>query len=115
MTLQPLVLPQEGHHLFTYALLSHPGDWTQAAVVEDAFTLNSPLVALPAEPGGGTLCREWGVVRAEGAKLAPGSLKRTEDGRAAILRPYEPHGARGRCDLRFALPVERAEGVNLLE
>jgi alpha-mannosidase len=54
-------------------------------------------------------------VRAEGAKLALGSLKRTEDGRAAILRPYEPHGARGRCALRFVLPLERAERVNLLE
>ena len=56
-----------------------------------------------------------GEVRAEGAKLTPGSLKRTEDGRAAILRPYEPHGTRGRCALRFTLPVEQAEGVNLLE
>jgi alpha-mannosidase len=32
-----------------------------------------------------------------------------------ILRLYEPHGARGRCVLRFACPVERAERVNLLE
>jgi alpha-mannosidase len=56
-----------------------------------------------------------GFVRAEGAKLALGGLKRAEDGRGAILRPYEPHGAGGRYALRFALPVERAERTNLLE
>ncbi len=111
----PDPLADEGHHDFTYALYPHPGDWTQAGVVEEAFALNSPLVALRAETGGGMLPAEWGSVRAEGVTLALGSLKRAEEGRGAILRLYEPHGARGRSSLRFALPVLRAERTNLME
>jgi alpha-mannosidase len=111
----PDPLADEGHHDFTYALYPHPGDWTQAGVVEEAFALNSPLVAVRAETGGGMLPAEWGFVRAEGVTLVLGSLKRAEDGRGAILRLYEPHGARGRCALRFALPVRRAERTNLME
>src|SRR3712207_6922388 len=56
-----------------------------------------------------------GFVRAEGVTLALGSLRRVEDGRGAILRFYEPHGARGRSVLRFALPVRRGERTNLVE
>jgi len=105
----------EGHHHFTYSLFPHPGDWTEAGVVEEAFALNSPLVALPAGTGSGTLPVEWSFVRAEGVKLALGSLKMAEDGRGVILRLYEPHGARGRCTLRFGSRVEKASRVNLLE
>lgn len=108
-------LADEGGQHFTYSLFPHPGDWTQGGVVEEAFALSSQLFALPVEPGGGTLAAEWGFVRIEGVKLALGSFKRAEDGRGGILRLYAPHGARGRCALRFALPVQRAEGANLLE
>ena len=111
----PDPLADEGHYDFTYALYPHPGDWTQAGVVEEAFALNSPLVALRAETGGGMLPAEWGFVRAEGVTLALGSLKRAEEGCGAILRLYEPHGARGRSSLRFALSVLRAERTNLME
>jgi alpha-mannosidase len=54
-------------------------------------------------------------VRAEGGKHALVGFKRAEDGRGAILHFYEPHGARGRCALRFALPMQRAERTNLIE
>ncbi len=105
----------EGEHRFTYALFAHPGDWTEAGVVGEAFALNSPLVAASAAPGGGTLPPEFGFLGVEGIELALGSLKRAEDGRGVILRLYEPHGARGTATLRLASGVERAERVNLLE
>ncbi len=101
----------EGAHRFTYSLFPHPGDWTEAGVVEEAFALNSPLVAIP----GSAAISEAGFVSAEGLKLALGSLKRSEDGRGVILRLYEPHGARGTSVVRFAREVLGAERVNLLE
>ena len=36
-------------------------------------------------------------------------------GTSAILRLYEPHGARGECTLRLGRPIEKVERVNLLE
>ena len=51
----------------------------------------------------------------DGLPLALGSLKRAEDGDGLILRLHEPHGNRGRATLRFPIPLERIERVNLLE
>jgi alpha-mannosidase len=113
--LYPDPLADEGEHRFTYALLPHPGDWTEAGVVGEAFALNSPLVAAGAAPGEGALPPEFGLLASEGLELALGSLKQAEDGRGVILRLYEPHGARGTATLRFASRVQRAERVNLLE
>ena len=42
----------EGHHAFTYSLFPHPGDWTEGNVVNEAFALNSPLIAVPAAGDG---------------------------------------------------------------
>ena len=102
----------EGVHAFTYSLFPHPGDWTQGGVVGEAFALNSPLVAVP---GSGTSPASFAFAEAEGIKLALGSLKTAEDGRAVVLRLYEPHGARGVATLRFVDGIEWIERVNLLE
>ncbi len=109
--LYPDPLADEGEHRFTYSLFPHPGDWTQAGVTREAFSLNSPLIA---GVGGGE-SSGYELVVVEGAELALGSLKRAEDGRAVILRLYEPHGARGPATLRFASRLGGAERVNLLE
>jgi alpha-mannosidase len=110
--LYPDPLADEGEHRFTYSLFPHPGDWTQAGVTREAFALNSPLIAVEGDAGAS---EEYGFVESEGLELAPGALKKADDGRGVILRLYEPHGARGRAVLRFGFDVESAERVNLLE
>ena len=109
----PDPLADEGEHRFTYSLFPHPGDWTQAGVTREALALNSPLV--PLRVGGEGLAGEFCLVRVEGVELALGGLKAAEDGRGQILRLYEPHGARGRCRLRFPGGIHSAEKSNLLE
>jgi alpha-mannosidase len=104
----------EGHHPFTYSLFPHPGDWTEGNVVNEAFALNSPLIAVP---GAGDRPQE-GInhfLGLDGLPLSLGSLKPAEDGEGLILRLYEPHGNRGRLTLRFPRPVQQVERVNLLE
>ncbi|MDQ3793432.1 MAG: alpha-mannosidase, partial [Actinomycetota bacterium] len=58
--LYPDPLADEGEHRFTYSLLPHPGDWTEAGVTREAFALNSPLFAAGAAPGEGALPQEFG-------------------------------------------------------
>lgn len=111
--LYPDPFADEGRHSFTYSLFPHPGDWTEADVVDEAFALNSPLFA--GRAAGRTASNEFGFVAVEGAKLALGALKMVEDGSDVILRLYEPHGARGSAVLRFAAEVENIERANLLE
>src|ERR671912_712918 len=111
--LYPDPFADEGEHRFTYSLFPHPGDWTTAGVAQEAFALNAPLFPVTAEDE--ALPQEFSLVEAKGLELALGSLKLAEEGESMILRLYEPHGARGECTLRFGLPVERVERVNLLE
>jgi alpha-mannosidase len=110
--LYPDPLADEGEHRFTYSFFPHPGDWTEAGVTREAFSLNSPLVTIA---GGRSETSERGFVTVEGVEFALGGLKRAEDGRGVILRLYEPHGARGPATLRFTFSVGRVERVNLLE
>jgi len=104
----------EGRHAFTYSLFPHPGDWTEGDVVNEAFALNSPLIAVSAAAGQ----PQGGIDRfldLDGLPLTLGSLKRAEDGEGLILRLHEPHGNRGRATLRFPMPLRRVDRVNLLE
>jgi alpha-mannosidase len=105
----------EGAHALTYSLLPHPGDWTTGTVVDEAFALNSPLVAVFASADDGPREAMPGFLAIDGLPLALGSLKRAEDGDELILRLYEPHGNRGRTALRFSSPLQGIARVNLLE
>jgi alpha-mannosidase len=103
-----------GEHRFTYSLLPHPGDWTEANVAGEAFALNSPLFAV-AVAGDTSSSTDVSFVTSGGLPLALGSLKRPEDGDGLILRLYEPRGARGRALLRFPVAVSGVARVDLLE
>ena len=111
--LYPDPFADEGEHRFTYSLFPHPGDWTSAGVAREAFALNAPLFPVMAQKD--TLPQGFSLVEADGLELALGSLKLAEEGDSAILRLYEPHGARGGCTLRLGRPIEKVERVNLLE
>jgi alpha-mannosidase len=112
--LYPDPLADDGEHRFTYGLLPHAGDWTDSTVVQEAFALNSRLVAIAA-PNATPGAAAWGLLETGGVPLGLGSLKRSEDGDCLVLRLYEPHGRRGAAFLRFNRAVARAERVNLLE
>ncbi len=113
--LYPDPMADRGEHRFTYSLLPHPGDWTEADVTAEAFALNSPLMTVPVAPTGRHLPASSGLLATEGLRLALGGLKRSEDRAGIILRLYEPHGARGTATLRFTSPVRRIDRVDLLE
>lgn len=108
----PHPLADEGQHHFTYSLLPHAGDWTEAPVVAEAFALNSRLIAAPASTEAAPVAS---LVEASGQPIALGSLKRGEDGSSLILRLYEPHGGRGTAILTFDRPLATVERVTLLE
>src|SRR6185312_16286436 len=48
--LYPDPLADEGEHHFTYSLLPHAGDWTEAGVAAEAYALNSRLITVAAGP-----------------------------------------------------------------
>ena len=110
--LYPDPFADEGKHAFTYSLFPHTGDWTVSGVSAEAFTLNSPLIAVAAIIPD-VESRQF--VRVEGVELQLGALKPTEDGDGVILRLHEPNGARGFATIHFDQDYASIQAVNLLE
>ncbi|MCC6944992.1 MAG: alpha-mannosidase, partial [Thermomicrobiales bacterium] len=107
----PDPMADEGHHHFTYSLYPHIGDWTEAGVSEEAFRLNSPVIARAAD----ALPADRHFVEVSGLPVGLGALKPAFDGDGLVLRIYEPNGARGRARLTFTSVVSKFGIVNLLE
>jgi len=100
-----------GEHEFTYAVFPHPGSLTEGRVIEEAMSLNSPLILKPA--GGSPGETSW--FRTDRPGIMIDTVKRAEDSQAVVLRIYEAYGTRGRVRLKSAFPIRRAVRCNLLE
>lgn len=104
-----------GRHEFTYSVMPHGGDFRAAGVIEQAYALNVPLIVRSMKASAGDLPAERSFFQVEGRALVPEAIKRSDDGRAIIVRLYEAHGSRGRARLSCALPFGKASLANLLE
>jgi alpha-mannosidase len=104
----------QGAHQFTYALYPHAGDWRQGTILQ-AKRLNDPLRAQPVSGSGTWLPVVFGLVKCETPSVMIDTVKKAEDADSLIVRVYEAHGGRVTTTLAFAIPVESAEEVNLLE
>ncbi|MBI5707429.1 MAG: alpha-mannosidase [Armatimonadetes bacterium] len=96
-----------GRHRFTYVLYPHFGPYNYGGVVQAAYALNAPVrhAFLKSKKGlDGALPP---FVSVEDRNLVVESVKRSEDGKAMIVRLYECHNARGTAELACArLPKE---------
>jgi len=108
----PDPIADEGEQVFTYALMPHAGDWSEAGVREEAEDLNQPLLAIEAK---GLAVGTVALVGFSGIDAALSGLKPAENGKDLVLRVYEPRGGRG--DFGFTLPQgwRNAGAVNLME
>jgi alpha-mannosidase len=106
----------QGRHIFTYALLPHPGDWRQGETVRHAALLNMPASGvIAATVGTGVLPSALSLVRTDRPGLVIETVKPAEDGDGLIVRVYDAHNTRGPATLHCSAEIEFAEEVNLLE
>lgn len=109
-----------GHHVFSYALLPHSGGWREAGVPREALIFNHPIRCREIETGGrkqsaGSLPSANSFLSLEPESLDVVAFKRAENGRGVIVRLVEPLGMRGRTTLSFALPFAKWTRTDLLE
>ncbi|HZP81862.1 MAG TPA: alpha-mannosidase [Chthonomonadaceae bacterium] len=105
-----------GRQDFTYALLPHGGDFREGEVIENAYALNSPLLAVPVTGNqAGSLPLERSFFEVDNAAVFIEAIKRAETEEAIIVRLYEAHNTRGTVTLITPLPVRRAYLTDLLE
>jgi len=113
--ISPDPLADRGHHRFTYSLLSHGGDFRAGSVIEEAYSLNSPLWIRPTVPSSGSLPLSHSLLNCDAAEIQIETIKKAEDGDALIIRMYEAHGARGHAKLKLGFPVGKACWTDCLE
>ncbi|XP_049634576.1 alpha-mannosidase 2C1 isoform X1 [Suncus etruscus] len=105
-----------GCHEFTYALMPHKGTFQDAGVIQAAYNLNFPLLALPTpgpapEAAWSAFCVSSPAVVLETVKQAEAAPR----GRWLVLRLYESHGSHVDCWLHTPLLVQKAFHCDLLE
>lgn len=106
----------QGHHTFTYSLYPHAGSWFEGGTVQQAYSLNNPLLAGVAQAdGSGKLAREYSLLEATGAGVVLETVKKAEDSDDLILRFYEYGGGNAKAVVKPNLPVDGLSETNLME
>ncbi|XP_037601449.1 alpha-mannosidase 2C1 isoform X3 [Cebus imitator] len=105
-----------GRHEFTYALMPHKGSFQDAGVIQAAYSLTFPLLALPAP--GPAPATSWSAFALSSPAVVLETVKQAESSpqsRSLVLRLYESHGSHTDCWLHLSLPVQEAILCDLLE
>ncbi len=88
-------------HTFHYALYAHAGDWRAARPWEEGHDFNTPVIAFPAEPHGGSLPARYSWFAASDPRIVLSAVRRSD--RGIVIRVYEATGAKI-ADARLILP-----------
>jgi alpha-mannosidase len=106
----------EGHHVLTYALVPHEGDWLKGQVQRRAWELNSPLEAVAFRGEGGRLPLRKSFIELIGLRsVIITALKKAERTNGYIIRLFEYSGREAHGRLLARLPCTGAWLVSLLE
>jgi len=96
-SISPDPVADRGEHKFTYSLLPHRGDFRRGEVVEQAYALNVPLLAVATKATRGDLPSKAAFFEVDRPGVVGEAIKRSEDGSSVIVRLYEAFGGRGKC------------------
>ncbi|MGV2881705.1 alpha-mannosidase [Paenibacillus taichungensis] len=102
----------QGEHRFTYALLPHMGDWATGRTVEEAWSLNNPLIAVEGAYSSGT---GKSLIRTEATGIAIDAIKMSELGDGFIVRMHEYMGSRSMITLRSDYKIGSWQLCDLME
>jgi alpha-mannosidase len=101
-------------HAITWAVLPHAGDHT-TGVVRAGYELNTPLLVRAVASHAGTRPSAQSLLSVDSPHAVIEAVKPAERGDGIVVRLYEAHGATAPTRLTTALPVRRAEAVDLRE
>ena len=104
-----------GAHKFVYSLLPHTEGFRIGRVIEEAYALNVPLIALEVESKTGSLPATQSFFSVDRPGVVIESIKRAEKENAIIVRLYEAYGTRGPVQLTVGIPCKNAVSADLME
>ena len=105
----------QGEHRFTYSLMPHVGDFTEAGVIAEAWALNQPILARPVAAHGGSLPSEFSFVSCDAPNAVITAVKRAEEDDGLIVRLYDAFDCRSVARIKVPKEYCRAELCDLME
>lgn len=99
-----------GVQKFTYALYAHGAPWYESDLVQLAWDLNAPLVAMKGAPAGIT-----SLLKLDNPSIALDAVKRSEDGSGIVIRVHETGGGKTKLDLALNFPAKGWREASLME
>jgi len=103
------------NHLFAYALYPHAGDWCAGGTVAEAMAFNSPMLVLPRSARSAAKVSGSSLLGCTAGNLRLEAVKRSEDGKALVVRLVDRHNASTKAKLIFDRPVKAAWSCDLTE
>ena len=105
-----------GTYTFRYGFCPHAGDWFAGRVHMESELFNEPVRCVQTGPHAGRMPTEFSFVRIEPAdKLVHSATKRSEDGKALIVRCYNPRKQKIAGTIELAAKVKSAYKSNAAE
>jgi alpha-mannosidase len=104
-----------GRHEFTYSLYPHAGSWKDAGTVRRGYELNVPLIAVAAQPHGGSLPPARSFIEFSAPNVVLTAFKKAEDGESFLVRFYEFAGRETEVRFRAPVTVGKAVETDLME
>jgi len=99
-----------GKHTFTYSILPHTGDFIDGNVVEEAWSLNSPLLAMQ-----GTMEQQTLMEVKSDEAVVIDAIKKWEDGAGMIMRVHDHTGSKRNITLVPQFDYTSWQETNLME
>ncbi len=104
----------QGMHVFTYSLVPHAGDFRSAGIIQEAYALNQPLLAVKAS-GDGTLPDAFSLASCDQPGVIIETVKKAEADDAMVVRMYEAFGGRCNVTVTVAPGFSKAYLCDLME
>lgn len=112
---EPAANADIGEHIFTCSLLPHMGDFRDAGVIKEAYSLNQPLIYKEIGESKGSLPDTFSFVSCDNDAVIIETVKKAEDSDDLIIRLYESFGGTAKCKLTFAQGFKKACLCDLME
>ena len=104
-----------GISTFTYSILPHKGAANIPALYEEAYALNSPMVAIAASGKKSVLPEDFALVSVNRENVLCEVVKEAEDGEDMIVRLFECNNTRTVADITFGFDVKEVLLCNMSE
>ncbi len=105
----------QGEHKFTYSVMAYEGDFREVGVINEAYALNQPLVAVEVSSNIGTIEDCFSLVSCDKQNVIIETVKKAEADSGMIVRMYDAFNRRTNATINVADGFSKAYLCDLME